>query len=370
MLHDILGAFGLTAEKYTIQKTGTGLINHTWKVTGEGEAYILQHINSNVFKSPQDIATNILKIDQYLAAHVPDYLFVSPLAAQNGEYLVQNEAGDFYRLTPYVNGSETIDTVTTRQQAYEAARQFGKFTRLLDGFDTTQLKYTLTDFHNLALRFTQFEAAHQQAAPERLAAASQAIADVYAHQDLVQTYQSILANNSIPQRVIHHDTKISNVLFDDKEKGLCVIDLDTVMPGYFISDLGDMMRTYLSPANEEEQDLSKVVIREDFFQAIIEGYFAEMADVLTVAEEDLLLYAGKFMIYMQAVRFLADFLNGDTYYSTAYPGQNLVRAQNQFALLNNYTAAEKNLFQLITQLKQEKAAKTKETVNLGNTKKV
>lgn len=361
MLNEILGSFGLVAEKYTIQKLNTGLINHTWKVTGESKAYILQQINSNVFKSPQDISDNILKIDNFLAEHAPDYLFVSPIAATTGEYLVQDGAGDFYRLTPYVSGSHTIDTVADRQQAFEAARQFGKFTRLLDGFDAATLKYTLPDFHNLALRFTQFKQAHEAATAERLATAKQAIADAYAQQHLVQTYQSIVADDNIPQRVIHHDTKISNVLFDKNDAGLCVIDLDTVMPGYFISDLGDMMRTYLSPANEEEKDFDKVVVREDYFQAIIQGYFSEMAGALTDAEKELLLYAGKFMIYMQAIRFLADFLNGDIYYITSYPKQNLVRAQNQFVLLHKYSEAEKNFSKIIQQLWKEKMAETDHT---------
>ena len=359
MLNKILGSFGLAAEKYGIQKLSTGLINHTWKVTGENNAYILQQINSNVFKSPQDISDNILKIGNFLAEHAPDYLFVSPIAATTGAYLIRDGAGDFYRLTPYVSGSHTIDTVTNRQQAFEAARQFGKFTQLLDGFDASELKYTLPDFHNLALRFAQFEQAHRTATAERLATASQAIEDAYMQQHLVQTYQSIVADETIPQRVIHHDTKISNVLFNSNDKGLCVIDLDTVMPGYFISDLGDMMRTYLSPANEEEQDFDKIIVREDYFQAIIQGYFAEMATVLTDAEKDLLLYAGKFMIYMQAIRFLTDFLNGDIYYTTSYPKHNLVRAKNQFVLLRKYSEAERSFLRIIQQLRKEKLTDTK-----------
>lgn len=353
MLNKILGSFGLAAENNIIQKLSTGLINHTWKITGESHAYILQQINSNVFKSPQDISENILKANSFLAEHAPDYLFVSPIASTTGQYLVQDTSGNFYRLTPFINGSHTIDTVTTKQQAFEAARQFGKFTRLLSAFNAAALHYTLPDFHNLALRFAQFESAHKTATAERLATAKKAIANAYAHQHLVQTYQSIIAENTIPLRVTHHDTKISNVLFDDNDNGLCVIDLDTMMPGYFISDLGDMLRTYLSPANEEEQNFDKVEVREDYFQAIIEGYFAEMAYVLTDAEKELLLYAGKFMIYMQAIRFLTDFLNGDIYYTTAYPKHNLVRAQNQFTLLHKYLDSEKNFSKVIQQLLKE-----------------
>jgi Ser/Thr protein kinase RdoA (MazF antagonist) len=347
MLNQILEAYGLPAENCLIEKLETGLINRTWKIKAQHQAFILQQINSHVFKSPQDISANMLRLSRYLAEHAPGYLFVSPIAATAGAYLVQNDAGDYYRLMPFVPGSHTIDTVSSRQQALEAAKQFGRFSSLLSRFNIADLHYTLPDFHNLALRFAQFGQACQQATPERRREADVAVQDAFRHQDLVNTYETLKKNSSIPLRVIHHDTKISNVLFDENNKGLCVIDLDTVMPGYFISDLGDMMRTYLSPVNEEEQDLSKIRVREDYFEGVIEGYFAEMAKELSEAEKALCLYAGKYMIYMQAIRFLTDFLNGDRYYATSYPKQNLRRAQNQFALLHSYLAAEERLDKII-----------------------
>lgn len=347
MLHEILEAFGLPAKDCLLQKIDSGLINGTWKVTAGDREYILQRINGHVFKSPQDISDNVLKLNRFLAAHSPDYLFIAPIAATSGRYLVQSSSGVYYRLMPFVGSSHTIDTVSTRHEAYEAARQFGRFTGLLSGLGTEELHYTLPDFHNLELRFGQFEAAHRQADQERLREAALPIRDAFTHQGLVRTYQAIKANRDIPLRVIHHDTKISNVLFDEAGKGLCVIDLDTAMPGYFISDVGDMMRTYLSPVNEEERDFSKITVREDYFEAVMEGYFAEMASKLTASEKELCLYAGKYMIYMQALRFLTDFLNGDTYYATSYPKQNLVRAQNQFTLLNRYLEAGERLNQII-----------------------
>jgi Ser/Thr protein kinase RdoA (MazF antagonist) len=357
MLNQILEAYGLPATDCLIEKLETGLINRTWKLKTPNQEYILQQINTHVFKSPEDISDNMLKLSSFLAVHAPDYLFVAPVAAHSGDYLVQNSAGDYYRLMPFVKGSHTIDTVSTRQQAFEAARQFGRFSSLLSGFNTEELHYTLPDFHDLALRYAQFEQAYQQASPERLQEADAAIEAAFRHQDLVTTYESLKNGSSIPLRVIHHDTKISNVLFDERDKGLCVIDLDTVMPGYFISDLGDMMRTYLSPVNEEEQDLSKIRVREDYFKAVIEGYFGEMARELRDAEQGLCLYAGKYMIYMQAIRFLTDFLNGDIYYSTSYPKQNLRRTQNQFTLLQCYLDAEERLEKIVLDLiRKEKAA--------------
>lgn len=347
MLHEILEAYGLPAKDHQIQKLESGLINRTWKVTTGQEEYILQRVNNHVFKSPQDISDNMLKLGKFLSIHSPGYLFISPIATMSGKYLVQSSGGEFYRLMPFVAGSHTIDTVNTRREAYEAARQFGRFTSLLSGFDTEELRYTLPDFHNLALRFEQFEEAYKQADQDRLTEADLSIKDAFRHLNLVETYQSIKTNTNIPLRVTHHDTKISNVLFDEEGRGLCVIDLDTVMPGYFISDVGDMLRTYLSPVSEEERDFTKIAIREDYFGAVIEGYFAEMASELTDSEKELCLYAAKYMIYMQAIRFLTDFLNGDTYYATSYPKQNLVRAQNQFTLLHRYLEAEERLERII-----------------------
>ena len=145
-----------------------------------------------------------------------------------------------------------------------------------------------------------------------------------------------LQDRAYQLRVTHHDTKINNVLFNEDKKGICPIDLDTVMPGYFISDLGDMFRTYLSPGSEEETDLEKIFARKDFKDAIIEGYLSQMADQLTSKEKELIPYAGEFMIFMQAIRFLSDFLNGDVYYGIRYEMNNFDRTKNQLHLLKSY----------------------------------
>jgi Ser/Thr protein kinase RdoA (MazF antagonist) len=153
----------------------------------------------------------------------------------------------------------------------------------------------------------------------------------------------MLSDPAFKRRVTHHDTKISNVLFDNQDKGLCVIDLDTVMPGYFISDVGDMLRTYLCPVSEEEKDFSKIIVRDEFYKAIINGYKEEMKNELTEKENKYFFYAGKFMIYMQALRFITDHINDDIYYGAKYEGQNLVRASNQMVLLQRYLEKENDL---------------------------
>jgi Ser/Thr protein kinase RdoA (MazF antagonist) len=339
MFQNILIAFGIDTNDHHIVPYGSGLINCTWKVSGKEHAYILQEINKDVFKTPQDIATNLIQLQTYLQQIDPEYLFAAPLPATNGEYLVMAD-NKYYRLLPFVKNSHTLDYVSQSKQAYEAARQFGKFSRLLKGFGPQKLKYTLPDFHNLNLRVEQFKQALINAKSDKLDSAYNEIQEISSLENIVDIYVQLIKYHQIPLRVIHHDTKISNVLFDSDNDGLCVIDLDTVMPGYFISDVGDMMRTYLSEANEEERDMSKIEIREDIFAAIVEGYFSEMGSLLTKTEKSLFVYSGKFMIYMQALRFLTDFLNGDIYYHTEYVGQNLVRAKNQLTLLSKYSANE------------------------------
>lgn len=340
MQSQILSAFGLDAGLYQIEGFGTGLINHTWKVIGE-KNYVLQRINQQVFKQPRQIANNITLVSAYLSKTYPGYLFIAPEKLPNGEEILYYTDGEYYRLTRFVEDSVCLTTVKTADEAYEAAKQFGRFSALLNDFDTGKLNYTVPDFHNLSLRCDQLRLAIESAPAERLAKAVGNIALAERYKYINDTYLKIVVRGQIPLRVMHHDTKISNVLFDIDRKGLCVIDLDTIMPGYITSDLGDMMRTYLSPAGEEEQQLEKICVRLEIFEAIVTGYLSEMTNFLTPLEKDMVIYSGEMMIYMQAIRFLADYLNNDSYYGSAYPGHNLVRAENQFTLLKHYVALEK-----------------------------
>ncbi|WP_129714245.1 phosphotransferase enzyme family protein [Pedobacter sp. SYP-B3415] len=348
MIEHIIRQFGFSPERFAIQKIGSGLINHTWKVFNDDEAYILQRINSQVFRHPEEISENLRKIAGYLKQRHPSYLFVSPLILPDGTSLLHTPENEHFRLFPFIRDSITLLTVENESEAYEAASQFGRFTRLLKDFPVDRLAITLPDFHNLALRSQQFESARETAAEERLSTALHLTEKALKYQGISARYSELMASGVLPKRVIHHDTKISNVLFNDRRKGLCVIDLDTVMPGYFISDVGDMMRTYLSPANEESENYDSITVRTPFFKAIVAGYLAEMGEVLMPEEKQLFVYSGKFMIYMQAIRFLTDYLNGDKYYGAAYPAHNLVRAGNQFTLLERYMEKE-TMFEQIAQ---------------------
>jgi len=352
----LLKAFGIDTEHFEIKPLGEGLINTTWLVRelSTGKDFVFQQINANVFKHPEAITYNIRLINDYLNENYPEYLFTSPVKALDGTDMIKSEEGGYFRLFGYINGSVTHNELEKPVQAYEAAKQFGKFTNLLSGINVSQLKTTIPDFHNLTLRFEQFSDSLKNASPARYENAREAIGFLDAQRTIVDEFKEITLSKDFKLRVTHHDTKISNVLFDTQDKGLCVIDLDTVMPGYFISDVGDMMRTYLSPVSEEEKDFNKIKVRADFFEAIVKGYLSEMKDELSEVEKGAIVYAGKFMIYMQALRFITDYLNNDIYYGARYEGQNLVRGLNQVTLLKVYLDQEPEFLEVVARESKEK----------------
>ena len=347
MIQEVLSGYNLIQGPLEFEPIINGLINQTWLIKNAYPHFILQKVNHHIFKKPGDIAFNVRMIADYLFKNNPAYLFIAPLKTKSNQEMNYIEGKGYFRLLPFVEKSHTINAVERPQQAFEAARKFGEFTKLLSGFPAEKLHITLPNFHNLTLRFHQFTRALENGNKSRLLQSKELISFIKANKNIVDTYEDILQNPSFKLRVTHHDTKISNVLFNEEDKGLCVIDLDTVMPGYFISDVGDMIRTYLSPANEEEKDFSKIKIRGDYFKAIWDGYMNEMKDELSADEKSHFIYAGKFMIYMQAIRFLTDHLNNDIYYGAKYEDHNLLRAENQVVLLQQLIEKEEVLKRLI-----------------------
>ncbi len=349
MLGSILSQYNIDESDYTVKPFGDGLINHTWKVVAHGKEYLLQRINQQIFRRPPDIMDNCRRLSDYVQIHCPDYLFVSPIQNNKGQNFVIDNDNNYYRLFPFIKNSYTCNSVSKPVLAYEAAKQFGRFTRLLAAFDATSLHITLADFHHLSLRYGQFTSALKTGNKKRISESGETISFLETQTGLVETFEKIKTNPDFKLRVIHHDAKINNVLFDiGNDKGLCVIDLDTVMPGHYISDVGDMLRTYLSPASEEETDFSQINIREEYFHQVVSGYLGEMKSELSSTELQYFIYAGKFAIYMQALRFLTDYLNDDTYYATRYPHQNLVRANNQSVLLKRFLEKEEVLKEILT----------------------
>ncbi len=348
-INEIISAFNLPGTVPEIKHFGNGLINSTWLLVYPQGNFILQKVNNTIFKHPEAIAANVRMIADFLEEKHPQYLFVKPIKTKDKKDLIHVEEG-YFRVYPYVANSHSIDVVENPQQAFEAASMFGKFTKMISGFNVAELRITLPDFHNLSLRFKQFTDVLKNGNISRIQQSKELIDFTIGNKSIVDIYEKILQNPSFKLRVTHHDTKISNVLFNDQDKGLCVIDLDTVMPGYFISDVGDMIRTYLSPVSEEEKDFSKIEIREEYFTAIWKGYMSEMEDELSSEEKDHFIYAGKFMIYMQAIRFLTDYLGNDIYYKIKFEEHNLARAGNQIMLLKKLIE-HKDVLQKIINIK-------------------
>jgi Ser/Thr protein kinase RdoA (MazF antagonist) len=337
--------YDLPSESLILTRAGSGHINETYIAKGNQQSWIVQKLNHRVFTQPEAIEQNIQLCQVYLQEKDPDYLFLAPIRNKKGCYTTKID-DSYWRIFPFISEGIAFDTLSDPKQAYEAAKKFGELSKLLHGIPLGNFKETIPQFHDLSLRFKQFEQALDQAPEQLKAAAKEAIALALTHQDSVLTFEKL--KKTLPLRVQHHDTKISNVLLHkDTYTGVCVIDLDTLMPGYFLSDLGDMMRTNLCAYDENETDLSKISIREEYFKALMRGYLSEMAEVLSAEEKTHLLFAGKFILYMQALRFLSDYLQGSIYYLVSYPEQNLIRSLNQFQLLQSIVEKEKNLEQII-----------------------
>lgn len=332
-LQSILNAYGLRSGNFSIRRLTAGHIHETYKLEGT-PGFILQRINKNVFTKPDVIASNLRAAANHLDKYHPGYLFLSAVKTADGFEMVYDHEDFPWRLFPYIENTFTVDAVRNESEAFQAASKFAEFARNLNGADLSQFKPTIERFHDLSWRFEQFETALQNASPDRLQLAKETIIKAKNFAGLVSQYEKLIQDGSLTLRIMHNDTKINNILFNaDTLKAVCVIDLDTLMPGYFIYDLGDMIRTFVSPVSEEEKDLTKVIFRKEIYNALVDGYLSKMEDLLNTAEKSSVAFGGMMMTYIMALRMLTDFLNRDTYYHTTYPGQNLVRSKNQFRLL-------------------------------------
>ena len=331
---NILVAFGLDASNFTIEQSNNGLINQTFIVTHQtlSKRYILQQLNTAIFKNPIAISTNIkLALAAILAVDENYPVLKTNPTLTNEDYFIDAD-NNYWRLIDFIENTTTIDSISTVNQAFQTAYSFGKFTSLLQNVNTENFIPSIPDFHNLDLRFEQFKTAYAIADDERKSQAKDSIDYLLSRIEIISIFKNIEKEKLIPKRIIHADTKISNILFDANSlEPKAVIDWDTIMPGYFISDLGDMIRTMVCEAGENETNPDNIVFRKDYYEAIISGY--KDAIQLTENELNLLSYAGKFMTYMQALRFLTDYLNHDVYYNISYPEHNLNRAKNQTRLL-------------------------------------
>lgn len=326
---------------------GSGHINDTYCVTihhnGSPVRYILQRINHSVFHNPIAVMDNIQRVTLHLAAKVspePDScrLVLSLVPTQNDSTYYVDVDGNYWRAYRLIEKAHSYDEVESAEQAFQAAKAIGRFQQLLVDLPPPRLHETIRDFHNTPKRFKALEDAIISDVAGRVRFAGPEIEFALSRKSI----GSILLEANLPERITHNDTKINNVLFDDATgDGICVIDLDTVMPGLVLHDFGDLVRTAASSAKEDETDLSKVAIQLPLFEALVQGYLTMAGNFLTTDEKRHLVFSGKVMTYEQGIRFLTDYLLGDAYYKVHHKQQNLDRCRTQFKLLESIEQQER-----------------------------
>ncbi|WP_240938611.1 phosphotransferase enzyme family protein [Arenibacter sp. 6A1] len=324
-INGVLGNFRIEPKEYQLQTINQGYINDTYLVMdGTTPLYIFQRINQNVFQNVKGIMDNIEDAFSYLVD--PTYSTIELVKTESGATYFKEEEGGYWRLMTYIGNSTAYDNATDTKIAQEAGRIVGKFHQLLADASIENYVDTIPRFHDLSLRQQQFEEALVNADPKKLAISKDAI--VFAKDTLEKL--KALNNAELPLRVCHNDTKLNNILFSkEDDKALCLIDLDTVMKGYFYYDFGDAIRTIANTASEDEQDHSKITFEQNLFEAFVEGLAVNGA-FLTKEEISLLPWGAVFMPFIHGLRALTDYLNNNIYYKVSYENQNLDRSLSLF----------------------------------------
>lgn len=342
-MEKIVSAFAFEDKVLGIEPLGSGLINDTFRVRTDGpDDFVLQRINEGIFKDIELLQDNIDRVTGHIraklvAAGTPDVerrvLRFIP-AKDTGKSYVRDEEGKPWRLSVMIRDSFTYNAVTP-EYSLQAGRSFGEFETMLVDLPG-KLGETIPDFHNMELRARQLHDAVDADSAGRLSnpEVRAFVDEMFANEENMTMAERLFREGKLPKRICHCDTKVNNMLFDADGKVLCVIDLDTVMPSFVFSDFGDFMRTAGNFVAEDDPDISKVGMNMDIFRAFTDGYL-EGASFLTAVEKENLPFAVALFPFMQAVRFLTDYINGDTYYRIAYPEHNLVRTRNQMALFHS-----------------------------------
>ncbi len=350
------GQFVIEGEFVSAVPYGTGHINDTfaasYEVRGEGRRrFIHQRINHEVFKDPASLMDNVARVTRHIRAKLEacgaediDRRVLTLVPTRDGaDYLVDDE-GEYWRTYVFIEQATTYDVVEAPAQAREVARAFGEFQRQLTDLAPPSLVETIPDFHTTTLRLDAFRRAVEADAAGRAVGVAGEIRRLESFAPLADGLLALVRQGLVPLRVAHNDTKINNVMIDEETgEGVCVIDLDTVMPGLALDDFGDLVRTSVCFAKEDDRDLSKVEVELPLFEGLAHGYVGAVGDLLTDAEVDGLVLAGKLMTYECALRFLTDHLEGDTYFRVHHEGHNLDRARVQLALLDSITAHEEEM---------------------------
>lgn len=331
-----------------IQPFGNGHINNTYKVTTKGEEseFILQRINTDVFKNPQGIAKTHLHLEDTIFKSNHNLVIAKLIPTSTGENLFVDNEGGAWRATSFIDESYTIEVVEEPWQAYEAGNAFGWFAKSCRKLNPHDFEESIKDFHRLSFRIAQLDDAIQENKVNRLENVKPIVDFFKDRQHELSSIETSVDEGEIPLRMVHNDTKINNLLFRG-QKAAAVIDLDTVGPGILYYDYGDALRTSANTANEDEKDLDKVVFHMGFFEAFTKGYMQQVKSIMNTREEKSFYLAPKLMTYIIGIRFLTDYLNGDVYYKTAYDEHNLVRCKVQKKLIESMENQQEKIKQII-----------------------
>jgi Ser/Thr protein kinase RdoA (MazF antagonist) len=342
---EIAAQFDVAARFVDAVPYGSGHINDTylsrWDQHGRCVRHIIQRINHHVFKAPEQLMENIDRVTRHVrgkleasAGSNPDRECLSILRTIQGALVHRDDQGDYWRMYTFIDGTRTHDLCTAPHLAYEAAKAFGRFQRHLSDLPGERLHDTIPYFHHAPRRLQGLEQAVREDRHGRGASAREAVDFVFARAGLASLVTDRLERGVLPERITHNDTKLNNVLMDERtERAVCVIDLDTVMNGSVLYDFGDMVRTCGRTSAEDERDLDKVQFNLDAFEALARGYLQGAAGFLKPVEVELLVEAGRLITLTIGIRFLTDYLSGDVYFKTHRPGHNLDRARVHFRLV-------------------------------------
>jgi Ser/Thr protein kinase RdoA (MazF antagonist) len=334
----IFSQFQTGTQPVSVQRIGSGHIHQTYQITTADPhhpGYILQQFNQFVFPQHQAVMENLLMVTEYLRQN-PDYAckyqVAGPVKSTAGQYFVTGQNNTLWRLFHRIAPGISFDQVPDQSVACEAGRIYGSFLAALRDFPVGDLREVIPGFHSVNLRYAQLETAINTDVKGRVALVQQEIQTARQHIDTMRVIPQAQQNGKLPVRVTHNDTKLNNVLFDAHGRAVAVVDLDTVMPGVSLYDFGDLVRTAANTGNEDSANAS---FSEPMYQAIKHGFLEQAGPYLTSDEMDLLPLAPKYMAYIMAIRFLADYINGDVYYSISRPQHNLDRCRAQFRLLES-----------------------------------
>ncbi len=359
----ILRCFGIVAEECGILPVGNGHINDTFKAVDSrtGRSYILQRINHNVFRDVDLLQENIGKVTAHIRRKLEasgetdiDRKVLTLVKRGDSEKTYLQDGDSYWRVELMITDAETRESVT-QENARHAGVAFGRFQEMLSDMPDV-IGESIPDFHNMELRLLQLDEAVKADVAGRLGTVRELLYELRKRAEHACLAERLYREGRLSKRICHCDTKVSNMLFDSNGSVLCVIDLDTVMPSFVFSDFGDFLRTAANNGDEDDRDLDRVEFDMDIYRAFTEGYLEGAGGFLTETEIANLPYAAERFAYMQAVRFLTDYLNGDTYYRISYPDHNLVRARAQFKLLQSIEGCLPEMAELTDRLASKYAA--------------